>query len=273
MSKIATVLGKNDDSSKFATLADIIRSSFNQKFFNRTTGQYSTGSQASNAIPFVMNIVEPDNRDSVFRGIVEDLKKHGDSFTTGEVAYRYLLRALADEGRSDLVFSINDQSDKPGYGMQIKEGCTSLTERWDGGTTGWSSQDHFMSGQIVEWFYHDLAGIQPNENVPGFKSIVIRPAIVGNLKWVKAAYDSINGRIVSEWQQKGQSVSLHVIIPPNIAAVVAVPGIDANSVMEGGHPATQSTGVRFIRQDGAYLLYQVGSGEYMFQSTLYARTP
>jgi len=272
MSRIAAILGKDEDASKFETLADSIRASFNQKFFNWNTGQYSTGSQASNAIPFVMNIVEPENRESVFQGIVKDLENHGNSFTTGEVAYRYLLRALADEGRSDLVFSINNQSDKPGYGMQVKEGCTSLTERWDGGTTGWSSQDHFMSGQIVEWLYHDLAGIQPDKDAPGFKKIIIRPAIVGNLTWVKAAYDSINGRIVSEWRRKGHAVSLHVIIPPNTGAVVAVPGIDASAVTEGGRPAIQSVGVRFLRQDGAYLLYQVGSGDYMFRSVLEAVT-
>jgi hypothetical protein len=160
LSKIAKILGKDDDATQFAGEADAIRSAFNAKFFNPDTGQYSTGSQGSNAVPYVMNIVEPEHRDSVINGIVDDLKKHGNSFTTGEVTYRYLLRALADAGRSDLVFAINNQSEKPGYGMQIAKGCTSLTERWDAAPTVWSSQDHFMSGQIVEWFYHDLAGIQ-----------------------------------------------------------------------------------------------------------------
>jgi alpha-L-rhamnosidase len=186
-------------------LADAIRASFNQAFFKPETGQYSTGSEGSNAVPYVMNIVEPQNRSSVLNGIVDDLKKHGNSFTTGEVTYRYLLRALADAGRSDLVFEINNQSEKPGYGMQIAKGCTSLTERWDAAPTVWSSQDHFMSGQIVEWLYHDLAGLQREEDVPAFKKIVIKPAIVGDFTWVRASYDSIQGKIVSEWKRDGQS--------------------------------------------------------------------
>jgi hypothetical protein len=268
LSRIAKILGKDEDAAQFAGLAEAIRAAFNQKFFKLETGLYSTGSQASDAIPYVMNIAEPEHRESVFDGIVEDLKDHGNSFTTGEVAYRYLLRALADGGRSDGVFGINSQTDKPGYGMQIEKGCTSLTERWDGGTTGFASQDHFMSGQIVEWFYHDLAGIQSDENVPAFKKIVVKPAIVGDLTWVKAAYDSIRGRIVSEWQRKGQALSLHVVIPANTTATIYVPAKDAKLVRESGRPAAKSAGVKFLRMDGAYALYDVGSGEYAFSSTL-----
>ncbi|MGD0766969.1 MAG: family 78 glycoside hydrolase catalytic domain [Tepidisphaeraceae bacterium] len=270
MSKIAGILGRDGDASQFAKVADDIRASFNRTFFRPETGLYSTGSQAANAIPYVMNIVEPGQRSPVFSGIVKDLKSHGNSFTTGEVAYRYLLRALADGDRSDLIFQINNQTDKPGYGMQIKKGCTSLTERWDGGTTGWSSQDHFMSGQIVEWFYHDLAGIQQDESVPAFKKIIIRPAIVGDITWVKASYDSIEGEIVSDWQRDGQSLALRISIPANTTATICVPASDSNSVQEGGRPAAQSVGVRFLRMEGTYALYQVGSGEYVFHSSLSA---
>jgi hypothetical protein len=268
LSKIARVLGKDDDASQYASVADAIRASFNQAFFKPDTGLYSTGSEASNAIPYVMNMVDPEYRSSVFDGIVQDIEKHGNSFTTGEVAYRYLLRVLADGGRSDVVFMMNNQSDKPGYGMQIKKGCTSLTERWDGGTTGWSSQDHFMSGQIVEWFYHDLAGIQRDEDVPAFKKIVIKPAIVGDITWVKASYDSIQGRIVSEWKREGQSLTLHVVIPANTMAKICVPSQDTASVQEGGKPADQSEGVKLIGMQGPFATYAVGSGNYTFTTTL-----
>ena len=66
MSKIARILGKDDDASQFDKLANEIRASFNQKFFKAETGQYSTGSQAANAIPYAMNIVQPEHRASVF---------------------------------------------------------------------------------------------------------------------------------------------------------------------------------------------------------------
>jgi len=261
------LLGKTEDAVEFTREAEAIRASFNHTFFKPETGQYSTGSQAGNAIPYVMQIVDPEHRASVFNGIVEDLKKHGNSFTTGEVAYRYLLRALADAGRSDLIFEMNNQTDKPGYGMQIKKGCTSLTEAWDGRITGWSSQDHFMSGQIIEWFYHDLAGIQRDENAPAFKKIVIKPALVGDLAWVKAAYDSVQGRIVSEWRRDGQNLTLHVAIPAGTSGTVYVPARAAASVREGALAAEQANRVKFIRMEGTVAVYAVSSGDYTFTST------
>ncbi len=268
MGRIATILGKDGDARQFAALAEDIRRSFNQKFFRSDKGWYSTGSQASNCIPCAMGMVDPENRAAVFQAILEDLAKHQNSFTTGEVAYRYLLRALADGGRSDLVFTMNNQSDKPGYGMQIKKGCTSLTERWDGGTTGWSSQDHFMSGQIVEWFYHDLVGIQRDDSVPAFKKIVIKPAIVGDLTWAKGSYDSIQGKIASEWKREGQRLTLHVTIPANTTATIYVPSRDVASVNESGLPATQAVGVKSMGMEGTCAVFAVGSGDYTFGSIL-----
>ena len=63
-----------------------------------------------------------------YPSVVRDVRAKG--LTAGDVGYRYLLRALADGGRSDVVFEMNNQSDKPGYGYQLKQGATSLTEAW-----------------------------------------------------------------------------------------------------------------------------------------------
>ena len=156
MAQVAALLGKNDDAREFSELAEKIRAAFNEKFFNATNQTYATDSQCANAIPLVMGICEPTNRAAVLNSIVEDVRARSNALTAGDVGYRYLLRALADGGRSDVIFDMNNQSDKPGYGKQLAKGKTSLTEAWNGG----ASQDHFMLGQIQEWFYHDLAGIK-----------------------------------------------------------------------------------------------------------------
>ena len=79
----------------------------------------------------------------------------------------------------------------------LAKGATSLTEAWDAeGDSTAASQNHFMLGQIQEWFYHDLAGIQNDPANAGFKKIIINPQPVGDVTWVKAGYDSIHGKIV-----------------------------------------------------------------------------
>ncbi|HKI70078.1 MAG TPA: alpha-L-rhamnosidase C-terminal domain-containing protein, partial [Verrucomicrobiae bacterium] len=227
---------------------------------------YATGSQCANSVPLVMGLVDPANRAAVLDAVVRDVRAHGNAITAGDVGYRYLLRALADGGRSDVIFEMNDQTNKPGYGYQLAKGATSLTEAWN--ARSGSSQDHFMLGQIQEWFYHDLAGIGCDPAGPGFKKIVIRPQPVGNLKWVRVSYESIRGQIVSDWKRDEGKFKLAVTIPPNTTATVFVPAKAADVVTESGKPAGQSPHVKFLRMQGDCAVFAIESGEYKFESTL-----
>jgi hypothetical protein len=216
-----------------------------------------------------MNLVEPANRAAVLEALVADVRRHGNALTAGDVGYRYLLRALAESGRSDVIFDMNNQSDKPGYGYQLKMGATSLTEAWDANRA--SSQNHFMLGQINEWFFHDLAGIAPDPSAPGFKKIVIRPAIVGDLTWVKGRYDSVRGQITTEWRREGGRFTLDLTIPPNTTATVFVPAQRAEEVTEGGVAASNSPYVRFLRQEKGSAAFEIASGKYQFSVPLAPR--
>lgn len=255
LGRAAALLGKTEDAQNYAALAENIRRAFNVKFYNATNGSYSTGSQCANAIPLVMGICEPVNRAAVLDALVRDIQAHNTANTAGDVGYRYVLRALADGGRSDVIFDINNQTNKPGYGMQLAKGKTSLTEAWDGG----ASQNHFMLGQIEEWFYHDLAGIRSGGN--GFKQIVIAPQPVGDVTWVKCSYDSIRGKITSNWKRNGDRFTLETIIPANTTAEVFVPAKSADAVKA---PA----GAKFVRMENQTAVYSISSGAYTFRSAM-----
>jgi alpha-L-rhamnosidase len=285
--RMADLLGKADEAEKYKKRAAEIRNAFNKEFYNSAAGQYATGSQCSNAVPLVMGLVEPANRQAVLDAIVQDVQKRGNALTAGDVGYRYLLLALAENGRSDVIYAMNNQSDKPGYGYQLKMGATSLTEAWN--ARRYNSQNHFMLGQIIEWFYHDLAGIGPDPTGPGFKKIIIKPQPVGEITFVKASYNSIRGQIISDWKRTDNSFILKVTIPANTTATVFIParhppvasfgeakrqgetrgqaGPDAK-VTESGTPAQESPGVKFLRYENDCAVYEIGSGEYEFESRL-----
>ncbi len=264
MSRGAALLHHDEDAKTYSTLAEKIRGAFNEKFYNATNHFYATDSQCANAIPLVMDICEPPNRPAGVDAIVRDVRSRGNALTAGDVGYRYLLRALADGGRSDVIFDMNDQTNKPGYGMQLAKGKTSLTEAWDGG----SSQDHFMLGQIEEWFYHDLAGIRNAPGSAGFKAIVINPQPVGDVTWTKASYDSIRGKIASGWKREGHNFELEIAIPPNTTGTVFVPASSAEVVIESGRPARQSADLTFLRMENGRAVFAVKSGKYKFKSHL-----
>jgi alpha-L-rhamnosidase len=109
-----------------------------------------------------------------------------------------------------------------------------------------------------------LAGIQPDPQMPGFKKIIIKPAIVGNLTWVKANYNSIQGNIVSQWRRNGNNLTLHVEIPANTTATIYVPAVSPETVIEHGVQATRSEGIRFLRMENKVAVYELVSGNYNF---------
>jgi hypothetical protein len=254
MAQVARLTGNDSDAANYSALAEKIRGVFNEKFYNATNHTYATGSQCANAIPLVFGLCDNSNRAAVLDSIVRDVRSRGNALTAGDVGYRYLLRALADGGRSGVIFDINNQTNKPGYGMQLAKGKTSLTEAWDGG----SSQNHFMLGQIQEWFYHDLAGIQSGGD--GFKTIIIAPQPVGDVTWVKASYNSIRGKITSNWQRAGNKFSVTVAIPPNTTATVFVPAKSAASV-------AKNSGAKFLRMENHCAVFETGAGEHTFESS------
>ena len=123
-----------------------------------------------------------------------------------------------------------------------------------------------MLGQIQEWFYHDLAGIQNAPGSAGFKQIVINPQPVGDVTWVRASYNSRRGKIVSNWKRDGAKLTLDVTIPANTTATVFVPATSAGDVTESGKSAAQSPGVSFLRMENGRAVFAIESGEYKFRS-------
>ena len=269
LARTAALLGKPNEERLFDEHARQIRAAFNKTFYNRDTHQYAAGSQCADSLAVVMNLVDETNRAAVVSNIVADVRAKG--LTTGDVGYRYLLRALADNGHSDVIYELNNQSDKPGYGYQLKMGATSLTEKWDAGIGSFGSQDHFMLGQINEWFFHDLAGIAADPSAPGFKKIVIHPAIVGDLTRVKGRYDSVRGSIMTEWRRDAKKFTLSATIPPNTKATIFIPAQSVDEVRESSVAAAKSPGVQFLRLEDGSAIFEVVSGKYQF--TVASRSP
>lgn len=264
LAQTAAVLGREADAKNYAARAARIRTSYNQRYFHAETQTYATGSQAALALPLVMGIVEPANRAAVLAALVRDVEQKGYA-TAGDIGFRYLLQALAEGGRSDVIYRLINQDEKPGYGFQLKMGATALAESWDAGRG--ASQDHFMLGQITEWFYKDLAGIDSDPAFPGFKRVRLRPQPAGDLTWAEASYNSIHGPIAVRWERDGGRFRMKVTIPANTTATVFVPARDAAAVQESGVAAAEASGVRLLRREEDRMVYAVESGKYEFTST------
>lgn len=217
--KAAKMLKKSDDEKTYTLLAENIRKAFNNKFLDKTTMQYGSGSQFCNAIAIFMGIVEPQNKAAVMQNLKNDIKQKGNRLTTGDVGNRYLFQALALNGENELMYLMHNHTDAPGYGFQIQFGVTTLTEQWD--PRKGASWNHFMMGQIDEWFFQSLAGIIPS--TPGFKEFTIQPQPVGDLTWVKANHETLYGNIAVDWKHENGTFYLSVDVPVNTQATIVLP--------------------------------------------------
>ncbi len=260
LEQTARLLGKADEAEAYHNLAGKVREAFNRSLYHPDTHSYATGSQTANALPLVMGLAPEEDRAAILQNLVEGIRAHDNRLTAGDVGYRYLLKALADGGRSDVIFDLNNRSDRPGYGYIIKTGATALTEGWDGS----ASQDHFMLGHIMEWFYSDLAGIRCDPASIAFKKIIIRPTPVGDVIWAKARYESARGMISSEWRRSGDRLTMAVTIPPNTTARIYVPAVEPGSVTESGKATGAVPGLQFVHMENGCAVYEVGSGAYEF---------
>ncbi len=247
-------------------LAADIRAAWLAKFRNADDGTFAENSQCANSIALVMELAEPEDRAKALSALVADVRKQHNSMTAGDVGFRYLLQALARGGQSDLIYTMIDQDDRPGYGYQLRKGATSLTEAWDANRH--ASHNHFMLGHITEWFYKDLVGIDCDPAGPGFKQIVIRPTPVGDLKWAEATYISVRGPIAVRWERHGERLKLVATVPANTTATVYLPAAPDSEVLESGVEVGSSPGVVFLRREGDRNVYAVGSGNYSFESRL-----
>ncbi|TSD67989.1 Bacterial alpha-L-rhamnosidase [Inquilinus sp. KBS0705] len=262
LTKIAGILGKADDSQKYAALAAEVKQAFNNKFYNSQTNQYGSGSQTANAMAVYMGLVSGGDKPKVVDNIIKDIRLHNNGITAGDIGYRYLLRVLDDAGRSDVIFDMNSRSDVPGYGYQLAQGATALTESWQGNRI--SSNNHFMLGHLMEWFYSGLGGIRPGADGLAFKSIIIRPEVVGDVKYASVSHRSPYGIISNSWEKAGTGFSMHTVIPDNTTAVIYLPANKQSRITEGGKTLSNRTGLKVLGYENDKLLIQAGSGSYSF---------
>jgi alpha-L-rhamnosidase len=268
MSRYAKLTGNQADIAEFDALAKRVQIAFHKKYFNPRTGLYSNGTQTSSILPLSFHMTPEENRKTVFAGLIGKIEKESKGHVgTGLVGAQWLMRALSDNGRADVAFTIATQKTYPGWGYMIEQGATTIWELWNGNTAdpAMNSGNHVMQiGDLGVWLYEYLAGIRPDSERPGFKHVIIRPYPTGDLTFVKASHKSMYGPIASSWKREGGRFQLDVTIPANATATVYVPATSAEKVTESGQPAAKATGVRFVRMENGAAVYEVLSGAYSF---------
>ncbi|WP_263383586.1 alpha-L-rhamnosidase [Granulicella arctica] len=221
LTQIARLLGHSIDAKTYADQATEVHAAYNKTLFNPDTSLYDRGSQTAQAIPLALKLVPPDRVSAVLEHLVADIRSHGDHVTAGDVGFHYIVRALTDYGRSDVLAAVLSRTDSPSYGYQIARGATTLTEAWNANPD--SSQNHFMLGHGEEWFYRGLAGLSIDMAKGLDHALSFRPSLLESVASASATYRSPLGLASIAWKRCGQIASIDLVVPIGAQAHLALP--------------------------------------------------
>lgn len=258
LARIASILKRPDDAAKYRAEARQVRDAFNKRLFHPETNTYDRGSQTAEAMPLALGMAPAGHEQEVLANLVADIAAHNDHVTAGDVGFHYLVRALTDMHRSDVLAKMMSRTDSPSYGYQLAQGATTLTEAWNANPD--DSQNHFMLGHGDEWFYRGLAGIR-FDFADMDSTIRLDPAFVPALKSPGATYHSALGDIHSDWQREGGIVRWNVSIPAGATAVVSFRGLRPESVQDAGRKMAEDV---HCGTSSGFLTCTLGSGSYTF---------
>lgn len=268
LEKFAYILGKPEDAIEFDKQSLVVKEAYNAKFLNKEAGYYSNNTVTANLLSLSFGLVPEEYKKIVFENVAKrtlgEFKGH---VSSGIIGCQWLMRGLTDNGRSDIAYQMLLKTDYPGFGYMIEKGATTIWEHWNGdGMAKWiDSQNHVMQlGDLIIWFYEDLAGIKNSENSHGFKKITMKPQIIDGLDYANGSYQSVHGIIKSSWKKTESSFDWEITIPCNTTATVYIPTSSKDKVAENGKSISFSKDVKFVRMDGDYAVFEVGSGNYSF---------
>jgi alpha-L-rhamnosidase len=272
VSKMAAVLGREEESKRYSTLFEQIKAAFNRAYV-KPDGRIEGDTQAGYALALAFDLLPDDLRAKAAAHMIEGFRRYDGHLSTGIQASHRLMLALSRYGHLEEAYRLLNLRTFPSWGFMIENGATTIWERWDGyvkgrgfQNPGMNSFNHWALGAVGEWMWRNIIGINPDDDHPGYREFVLRSRPGGGLSWAKGAYDSIMGRIASEWRIEGGTFTWKIAVPPNTVATIYVPTKDAKSVKEDGKPAAEADGVRFVRVEDGAAVYRVGSGTYSFMA-------
>ena len=232
LARMAAVLDDKQELTRCTDRMASIRSAIHATFYDAEKRRYALDEQAYYVMPLMTGVVPESERAVLLKNLEQNIlvKNHG-HLDTGMLGTYFMMEYLREIGRNDLVFTMFNQTTYPGWGFMLAQGATTCWEQWNGKF----SHIHSCFTSADNWLYQGPGGIRPDPDGPGFKKIIIQPAIVGDLTWVKAHHDSPYGRIVSNWKRTGDKLTMNVTIPANTIATVYVPGESPREVGPGKH--------------------------------------
>ncbi|MFK0286589.1 family 78 glycoside hydrolase catalytic domain [Streptomyces sp. NPDC090499] len=241
LSRIARLLGHDQDHTTYRRIADGARTAWQREFIG-DDGSIRPGTQATLVRALAFGLVPEHLREQTANRLATLVRSAGTHLGTGFLATALLLPVLADHGHPDLAYQLLLQRSAPSWLAMIDQGATTIWEDWQGTDEHGMptmSHNHYSKGAVVSFLHQYTAGIRPSEEpgtgTAGYRRFVIAPLPGGGLTSATARHDSLHGPIHSRWTHEGDTFTLTVTVPPGTRAAVHLPDGARHAAGPGTH--------------------------------------
>ena len=222
MQKFAELMNDKKGLDKYTGLASKLSDRLTKDFWLEPKYEVDN-KQVLFSVLLYFDLVPDEDRKAVTDSLLYYIDKAGGHFTTGIFGTRYILSALSETGNVSTAFKVVNNTGYPGWGHMISKGATTIWETWRESDNTFSNC-HPMFGSISEWFYKNLAGINPDPENPGFSKFILSPGFPDGLEYVNCSYKSEPGLIVSGWRKGNDHIYYYnVQIPEKSEAIIILP--------------------------------------------------
>lgn len=223
----ATILG-DKDAEKYRKKYERLLRKVRREYVTQG-GRLAFDTVTAQALALHFGIIPEEYRAKLAAALNENVKSHGCRMVTGFIGTPFLLFALADNGYFETARRLLLNNGFPGWLYEVDMGATTIWERWNSLTPdgmpnpdGMNSYNHYAYGCVMEFVYRRIAGIEAAE--AGFAKIKVAPHPCKGLPSFRAEFESVYGKIVSEYRQKGEKIEYVIEIPSGIGAEIVLPG-------------------------------------------------
>ncbi len=272
VAKACRVLGREEQARKYEQLFSDIKQAFVKRYV-KEDGKIQGDTQTSYLLALRFDLLSDEQRKQATSHLEGNINAKGGHLSTGFVGVSYLLPVLTEVGKPETAYSVLLKDTFPSWLFSVKQGATTIWERWDGWTPekgfqdpGMNSFNHYSLGSCGEYLFGYVGGIRPAS--PGFKDITIAPVLGNGLEWARTRYDSIRGRIATSWKKAGKQLTLEVTVPANTSATVVIPAGPNGEITEGGKALAKVQDVKLLNRTASSAVVQLGSGTYRFVSDM-----
>ena len=237
MVKLENIFGNEEDAAYYTDLAGKIRAVFREKFYDKANSLVKGDCQTATATMLYFGLYDDDDeKKGLLNKLIEQIAAKDNHVDFGVLGCKFVMHTLGKEGYGDVGTVMLEQKTFPGIAEWISRGATTLWECWNGE----GSHNHHMFSDLSSYMYKYVAGISPDEEEPGFKHVIFKPAIDSSLEYASASHESMHGKVLCDWKKEDGKVTVKVVIPFGTHGTLYVPERFAGAITANGE-AVQAT--------------------------------